>query len=296
MEKKMTALSAALKKEAAMELEKRGDPELNIRVRTGAVMGVIGFAVLCLSHYPYVLNITAAILSIKGISELLHAAAQDTFPKMALLSLAAVGICLWEFPHYPLVLPVVWVFAMIAFGHMMRHIGDIRFDCFAGIVLCALMLPLFFRSFAVIRQWTYGLYYLIVVIVGCAVNDVAAYFFGKAFGSHKLAPIISPGKTIEGGIGGLVCSTVLLETLSFILSRSSGVRVEYGLLMLYLILASLIGQFGDLSMSVIKRTAGIKDFGNLLPGHGGVLDRFDSLLFVAPFAVIFHQITNGFFA
>lgn len=278
------------------ELRKRVDAELKIRVRTGVIICLIGFVVLCVSHYPYVLKITAVILSILGISELLHAVAQYTFPKMIVLSLAAVGICVWEFPRYPIILLVVWVLAIITFAHMMHHIGDNRFDHFAGIVLCALMLPLFFRSFAVIRQWTYGLYYLVVVIAGCAVNDVAAYFFGKAFGTHKLAPTISPGKTIEGGIGGLVCSTMLLEILSFILAHYAGVRVEYGLLTLYLILASLIGQFGDLSMSVIKRTAGIKDFGNLLPGHGGVLDRFDSLLFVAPFAVVFHQITNGYFA
>ncbi|MGN0294309.1 MAG: hypothetical protein ACI4D3_09935, partial [Lachnospiraceae bacterium] len=139
------------------ELRKRVDPELKIRVRTGAIMGVTGFAVLCVSHYPYVLKITAAILSILGISELLHAVTQYTFPKMIVLSLAAVGICVWEFPHYPIVLLVVWVLAIITFAHMMHHIGDNRFDHFAGIVLCALMLPLFFRSFAVIRQWTYGL-------------------------------------------------------------------------------------------------------------------------------------------
>ena len=277
------------------ELRKKLDPELKKRVRTGALLGVIGYAVLCLSHYPYVLKITAAILSILGISELLHAAAQYTAPRMTVLSLAAVGICVWEFPHYPLVLLVAWVLAIIAFSHMMCHLGKIRLDCFAGTVLCALMLPLFFRGFAVIRQWTYGLLYLVVVIAGYAVNDVAAYFLGKAFGIHKLAPAISPGKNIEGGIGGLLCSTVLLEILTFLLSQNTGVRVEYGLLTLYLILASLIGQLGDLFMSVIKRTAGIKDFGNLLPGHGGVLDRFDSLLFVAPFAVIFHQITNGYF-
>ena len=71
-------------------------------------------------------------------------------------------------------------------------------------------------------------------------------------------------------------------------------KIRYGFLFLYLILASLVGQFGDLSMSVIKRSVGIKDFGKILPGHGGVLDRFDSLLFVAPFAVIYCDVINGF--
>ena len=117
---------------------------------------------------------------------------------------------------------------------------------------------------------------------------------GKTFGARKLAPQISPGKTVEGGLGGLILSTMILEIFAAILTQHTGVQVKYGLLTLYLILSSIIGQFGDLAMSVIKRSAGIKDFGNLLPGHGGILDRFDSLLFAAPFAMIFFLITKGF--
>lgn len=159
-----------------------------------------------------------------------------------------------------------------------------------------LILPLFFRSFVEIRLARYGLYYLILVILGCIINDVAAYFVGKAIGKRKLVPAISPGKTVEGGMGGLVASTLILIILSAVLSHCTGIgiKIRYGFLFLYLILASLVGQFGDLSMSVIKRSVGIKDFGKLLPGHGGVLDRFDSLLFVAPFAAIYCDIINGF--
>lgn len=91
---------------------------------------------------------------------------------------------------------------------------------------------------------------------------MAAYFVGKAFGTHKLAPTISPGKTVEGGLGGMI--------------------------------GSVIGQLGDLAMSTIKRTVGIKDFGKILPGHGGILDRFDSFLFAAPFAVIYGNMTGCF--
>lgn len=91
---------------------------------------------------------------------------------------------------------------------------------------------------------------------------MAAYFVGKAFGTHKLAPTISPGKTVEGGLGGMI--------------------------------GSVIGQFGDLAMSTIKRTVGIKDFGKILPGHGGILDRFDSFLFAVPFAVIYGNMTGCF--
>ena len=145
-----------------------------------------------------------------------------------------------------------------------------------------------------IRQWPQGLAVLIFVILGCTINDVAAYFVGKAFGAHKLAPTISPGKTVEGGLGGMICSVILMSLFAFLYSRRAEVAIQYGQLILYLFLASVIGQFGDLAMSTIKRTVGIKDFRKILPGHGGILDRFDSFLYVAPFAVIYGNLTGCF--
>nr|WP_158097845.1 phosphatidate cytidylyltransferase [Anaerofilum sp. An201] len=267
--------------------------ELFVRIRTGAVLAVMGFIVLCLSHIHYVLNTVAASLSILGIYELLHAVRADTFPRMLILSLLSIIICFFEIPYYPVMLSIVWGIAVIAFCVLMKRIGRYHFASFVSILPCTLMLPLFFRSFVETRLVRYGLYYLILVILGCIINDVTAYFVGKAIGKRKLAPAISPGKTVEGGMGGLVASTLILTILSAVLSHCTGIKIRYGFLFLYLILASLVGQFGDLSMSVIKRSVGIKDFGKLLPGHGGVLDRFDSLLFVAPFAVIYCDIINS---
>lgn len=269
--------------------------ELAIRVRTGAVMTIVGIIVLHFSGYPYVLNAAVSALSVLGIYELLRAVKQYTLPRMLVLSFVAVCLCVWRIPYYTLVLTIAWVLALIAFSLMMRHSGKVRFPNFASILPCTVMLPLFFYSFVEIRQQPYGLYLLILVMLGCICNDVAAYFVGKAIGTHKLAPEISPGKTVEGGLGGFMISTVLLEILAHIFSLCTGIPVRYGTLLVYLMLASLIGQFGDLSMSVIKRSVGIKDFGKILPGHGGILDRFDSVLFVAPFAVIFCRIAGGFF-
>ena len=214
--------------------------------------------------------------------------------KMFILSLTALLICFGTIPYYPISLTVVWLIALILFLSAMRHTGQVCFSKPLCVVFCSLMIPFFYRSMVEIRQIERGFLYLIFVVLGCAVNDVAAFMIGKIFGAHKLAPQISPGKTVEGGLGGLILSTVILEIFAAILTQHTGVQVKYGLLTLYLILSSIIGQFGDLAMSVIKRSAGIKDFGNLLPGHGGILDRFDSLLFAAPFAMIFFLITKGF--
>ena len=94
--------------------------------------------------------------------------------------------------------------------------------------------------------------------------------------------------------GGMVSSVILMSLIASLYSQCAGVEIRYGWLLLYLFLASIIGQFGDLAMSTIKRTVGIKDFSRVLPGHGGILDRFDSFLFVAPFAVLYGNMTGCF--
>ena len=273
---------------------KKSQTELGVRVQTGVILTVIGAIILSLSGYTYTLNAVAAVLSILGISELLRAVDQYSDFKMLALSLMSTIICFWDIPHYHTVLLITWILAVIVFFALMRHVSKLHFCSFLSILPCTLALPLFLRGMAVIRQRPHGLYILIVVTLGCVINDIAAYFVGKAIGSHKLAPVISPGKTWEGSIGGMVCSVIMLMILSWFYAHCAGVRIRYGLLLLYLLLASLIGQFGDLSMSTIKRSVGIKDFGRILPGHGGILDRFDSLLFVIPFAVIFFRMTGVF--
>lgn len=138
-----------------------------------------------------------------------------------------------------------------------------------------------------IRSGKFGFYILALSLLICNVDDIAAYFVGRSCGKHKLAPVISPNKTVEGSIGGVACSVAFFLLLGFILDKAGVFSVYYGKLAIYLILASLIGQFGDLAMSSVKRIMGIKDYGTLLPGHGGILDRFDSLLFVLPFTYLF---------
>lgn len=117
-----------------------------------------------------------------------------------------------------------------------------------------------------------------LVILTAFGTDIFAYFTGYFFGKHKLSPAISPKKTIEGAVGGVVGSVIL--SVAFILIIHPDL-LFHGIVMG--ILGSIISQFGDLTASIIKRNIGIKDYGDLIPGHGGVLDRFDSVLFTAPF-------------
>ena len=112
-------------------------------------------------------------------------------------------------------------------------------------------------------------------------TDIFAYFTGMLLGKHKLCPTLSPKKTVEGAIGGIV-GAVVFSVIFGVFCLSNGRPVSFGFILMAVI-GSVVSQFGDLTASAFKRKMGIKDYGNLIPGHGGILDRFDSVLFVAPY-------------
>jgi len=119
------------------------------------------------------------------------------------------------------------------------------------------------------------------------VADSGAYFVGRSLGKHKLAPVVSPKKTVEGAIGGMIVNILGMMLYTFILSECFGfTQVNYFYAAIYGVLGAAASIIGDLTLSVVKRQVGIKDYGNLFPGHGGILDRFDSTMMVAPLAEI----------
>lgn len=118
-------------------------------------------------------------------------------------------------------------------------------------------------------------------------TDTGAYFFGRTFGRHKLIPSVSPGKTVEGAIGGVVLAVIAAWLyVTFLLRPVAQLSMLPIGLTVFAILVSVIAQIGDLAESLFKRDTGVKDSSTLLPGHGGILDRFDSLLFVLPSAYV----------
>lgn len=134
----------------------------------------------------------------------------------------------------------------------------------------------------------FGILYFILLFNFSSVSDIFAYFVGSAIGKHKMAPVISPKKSYEGLIGGILGSFIGIVIIYFVF----GAVCEENTLNLWVLLAAtpvfcIIGVMGDLFTSAIKRECGIKDYGKLIPGHGGVLDRLDSILLVAPALVIF---------
>jgi len=144
-----------------------------------------------------------------------------------------------------------------------------------------------FSFLILLRDLNNGNILLWLVFVIAWTTDTSAYFVGIFFGKNKLCPQISPNKTIEGAIGGTIGCT--LSTVFYtIIFKNIFYTFNFSLFILVLIgiLGSILSQIGDLTASVIKRQAGIKDYGYIIPGHGGVLDRFDSILFVTPLIVL----------
>jgi phosphatidate cytidylyltransferase len=126
-----------------------------------------------------------------------------------------------------------------------------------------------------------------LVVIACWATDTGAFAVGKAIGRHKLCPKISPGKTVEGAAAGLVAAVLVTASIG----RWLGLPLVHGVLLG--VMLGVVGQLGDLYESSLKRKAGVKDSGALLPGHGGVLDRFDSLLFNAPVAFYYLSAVVG---
>ena len=128
---------------------------------------------------------------------------------------------------------------------------------------------------------------LVVSFVASVLTDTFAYFVGRACGKKKLCPRISPNKTVEGAIGGLVGGVVGVVAAVLVLGET---RVPMIVYIFLAVLLSAMAQVGDLSASVVKRRYGIKDFGSILPGHGGLLDRLDSVLFILPISYLFYTL------
>ncbi len=266
---------------------------LKTRIITGAGITVVLALVMLFSHIPWVLSLTVAALSVQAIYEFYRATKLKDNKAVYYISCAvAVLLSVITIPHFKYIVILFFIAAISLFAYLMLNIGNLR-EIKSWIVVCvASMIVIFFKCMTGIRAMDGGLYLLGMTILVPVITDIFAYFIGRSCGKHKLAPVISPKKTIEGSIGGTVYAVAILALISTILKVTNVLDVSYETLILYVILASVVGQFGDLALSSVKRIVGVKDYGNLLPGHGGILDRFDSLLFVLPFTYLFFKLVG----
>lgn len=152
----------------------------------------------------------------------------------------------------------------------------------AGMAFLSLVYILWgFSLMVLLRCINNGEYLFVLPFLGAWVSDTFAYFTGRLFGKHKLIPDVSPKKTVEGAIGGIVFAMAGFALFGFVISLFADVTPNYLALVLLGLPVSLVSIVGDLFMSLVKRRYNVKDYGKLFPGHGGVLDRFDSVLATA---------------
>ena len=176
----------------------------------------------------------------------------------------------------------LYVFFMLAAA--MLSDGRVRFSQVSEIIASTVYIMIGFLSMMMLRYDTgnVGGYNFMLIFMGVWFTDSGAYFIGRAFGKHKLIEDVSPHKTVEGAIGGLFGGILGYVIYALILQLAFGVKVNYIYLIVLALIVSVADQIGDLIASFIKREHNLKDFGKLFPGHGGVMDRLDSALAVAP--------------
>ena len=197
---------------------------------------------------------------------------------------AAFLVSLWSYfgcPEAAGILGVVVLYAAL-FSELMLSDMKIPFSRLAMCMVGGLLIPVMLSSLIRILMMEQGRAYILIPFVLAFLADIGGYFAGSFLGKHKLCPNISPKKTVEGLVGGLLASVLGMLIYCLILQLGFGFKVNYLLVLVYGLVGALAGVFGDLTFSVVKRQTDIKDYGNVFPGHGGILDRFDSVIVVAP--------------
>lgn len=270
---------------------------MKTRIISGAALIALTVAILISgAHYPIILTVFLALLSSMACYEILNntgivknKAAVYAAMGYALLSVfARFGVTKYVWngfsEHFFAILLVLVVVVISLKNHKEFSLAQI-----SATIGMPIILSFAFTSLSGLYLRENGLFYLLLLLNFSSCCDCGAYFTGVAIGKHKLCPNISPKKTIEGAVGGVITSIIVSVILCFAFNKTQSL-LQIGL---STIIFCIIGMCGDLFASVIKRSAGIKDYGKLIPGHGGILDRFDSILLIAP--VLLFCIERGLF-
>lgn len=274
---------------------------MGVRLISAGVGIVIGVAILFLDNvFVYAAGIS--FLSAVAVWELTRAIRCDKFPLLRWFSIvfgAVFPVILILQPLKILAVPAALVYVLAMALIMLKMHKTVSFEQVLACGAAGGLLPVALSSMVLLRYSDCGCplgIFTILFVLFCAwFGDSGAYFVGTFFGKHKLCPLISPKKTVEGLVGGVVTVGIVTAITVFIYNTFilTEHQLSYAVLVPFSMLASLVGVVGDLSASVIKREYSVKDFGNIMPGHGGVLDRFDSVILTAPFLYVLLSFLGG---
>lgn len=177
---------------------------------------------------------------------------------------------------------LVVVYVIAVFAYAVFRGGEVKFQQIMAALFAMFIVPYSFATFLRLSAAGFHRGFLLLPLLFSFGSDTFAFFAGRSLGRHKLAPRVSPHKTVEGAVGGLAGDMLVGLAFAFVMNRFFSHTISYGGIALLGLACSVAAQLGDLSFSLIKREFGIKDYGHIFLEHGGVLDRFDSVIFVAP--------------
>lgn len=262
------------------------------RILTAAVGLIIFFAALFSGETVFTVAVTVIILL--ALCEMLHAAGygKELFALSLISSAAIMAGMIFGCTVFVLIISVMLFLGAGVFLHTRYTFRDIYSAAFI-----TYFITLFFGALIRLRV-EYGTEAVFLVFLFAWGTDTGAYFCGRFFGRHKLIPKVSPKKTVEGAVGGVILTVCLSCAYLAFLRNVLGINYVGGASYLGMsvlaVIASVFSQIGDLTASAIKRDCGVKDFGTILPGHGGIMDRFDSVVFISPMVLYFFVYFNKF--
>ena len=265
--------------------------KIDIKRITSAILGLPLVVIVLTFGNRYVVDIFLAIVACIAMQEYFNAVSKETKPirwlgYLSCIFIAFIHIIPEKVPNFMLnnfinlIIPILLLilFSTIVITNMRINFKDISFTFFGIIYIVTCI-----GFIAKIRGLENGTWLVWYAIISAWASDTFAYFIGKRFGKHKFSKV-SPKKSIEGCIGGIIGSIVLVMGYTAICNNVWNIEISYLYAFGISIFLSIISQIGDLAASSVKRHCEIKDYSNLIPGHGGILDRIDSVIFILPFA------------
>lgn len=274
---------------------------MKTRIITAAVLVPLLVALLVFANSA-VIAVAIAIVSVIGLIEFYRAVGLDKSRLLCVLGCIAgaaipiISICSGYLLHPEtsalLIKSAIYIFVFLLFAVMLICHKKINVTDVALVVFSLIYIPYFFTNILYIRQMDQGKLLIWLVFMGAFLTDSCAYFVGIFLGKHKLCPEISPKKTIEGAIGGTFGCMIFYVLYGLLMKYIFMTDVSFVKLGVLGLIAAVVSQVGDLTASIIKRHYGIKDYGTIFPGHGGILDRCDSLILVSPVTYLFLAIVG----